>query len=488
MHARSHRIAGSVLGAVLAASLARPAAAQSAFRVKDINPTGSSNPTELTVVGGLFSSSTLYFAADDGVNGVELWKSNGTEVGTVLVEDINVGAASSSPANLTRVGGAFSTGRLFFTADDGVNGVELWSSDGTPAGTSLVKDISTGAGSSNPSDLTPVSAGLFSTPNLFFAATDGAGGRELWMSDGTAAGTVRVKDIYLGMDGSSPTFLTAVGTVLYFSASDGSNGNELWKSDGTPGGTVLVKDINSGPNSSNPTRLINVGGTLFLVAADLNGGELWTSDGTAGGTVMVKDIRPGFAVGSSVSQLINLGGTLFFQANDGVNGQELWKSDGTNVGTVMVKDINPGPGGAFIPNLFDAQVVNANGTLFFPANDGVHGEEPWKSDGTDAGTVLVKDILPGSADSATHYLSNYGSVAYFSAWDSVNNFELWRSDGRTGGTFLVQEIVAGAAFGAVPYDMTASAPFLFFTADDGVAGRELWATDLLFKDGVELGP
>ncbi|NCQ87286.1 MAG: hypothetical protein GPJ00_24105, partial [Microcystis aeruginosa W13-18] len=110
----------------------------------------------------------------------------------------------------------------FFTADDSVNGTELWKSDGTAAGTVLVKDINPGSSSSNLQNLTVVGS------TLFFSAYDGVNGTELWQSDGTAAGTVLVGDIRPGSYGSNPNYLTAVGNTLYFRAYDGVNGQELW--------------------------------------------------------------------------------------------------------------------------------------------------------------------------------------------------------------------------------------------------------------------
>ena len=146
-------------------------------------------------------------------------------------------------------------------------------------------------------------------------------------------------------------------------------------------------------------------GTLFFTANDgTHGDELWKSDGTAAGTVLVKDINPGSpAIRRLQPQLVprnltNVNGTLFFTANDGTHGDELWKSDGTAAGTVLVKDINPGGTciRLLVPNSSIPNLTNVNGTLFFAANDGAHGDELWKSDGTAAGTVLVKDINPGS--------------------------------------------------------------------------------------------
>ncbi len=269
---------------------------------------GSSFPLGLTDVGG-----TLYFSADDGTNGIELWRSDGTAAGTVLVKDINPGGGSSIPLELTDVGGT-----LYFRADDGTNGFELWRSDGTAAGTVLVKDINPAGGGSSPLGLTDVGG------TLYFSANDGTNGIELWRSDGTAAGTVLVKDINPGGASSSPVELTDVGGTLYFRADDGTNGFELWRSDGSAAGTVLVKDINPAGGGSSPSFLTEVGGTLYFRADDgTNGIELWRSDGTAAGTVLVEDINPG-GFHSSPDELTDVGGTLYFRANDGTNGAELW--------------------------------------------------------------------------------------------------------------------------------------------------------------------
>ena len=106
-------------------------------------------------------------------------------------------------------------------------------------------------------------------------ATDGSSGRELWKTDGTAAGTVRVADIIPGQDGSWPSHLTSVGSTLFFFADDGTSGRELWRSDGTVDGTVLVADINP-EGSSNPLDLTVVGETLFFSATTSAGDrELW---------------------------------------------------------------------------------------------------------------------------------------------------------------------------------------------------------------------
>ena len=202
--------------------------------VLDINSGAtSSGPSQMVAIGSI-----SYFAADDGVNGLELWKSDGTAAGTVLLADINPGSAGSNPTGsnpnrlLTNVNGT-----LFFRANDGTHGTELWKSDGTAAGTVLVKDIYPGSASSSPYDLTNVNG------TLFFAADDGTHGYQLWKSDGTAAGTVLVKDFNYPNWWSAPAGLTDVNGTLFFSADDGTHGYELWKSDGTSAGTVLVSDL-----------------------------------------------------------------------------------------------------------------------------------------------------------------------------------------------------------------------------------------------------
>jgi ELWxxDGT repeat protein len=125
---------------------------------------------------------------------------------------------------------------------------------------------------------------------LFFTANDGVHGRALWKSDGTKAGTVMVKDIDPRPQdetdyGYGPTGLTALGGTLFFSANDGPHGRELWKSNGTKGGTVLVKDIYRGRGFSLPAYLTPVDGRLFFLADNTRGMELWKSNGTKAGTV-----------------------------------------------------------------------------------------------------------------------------------------------------------------------------------------------------------
>ncbi|HEX5086971.1 MAG TPA: ELWxxDGT repeat protein [Nocardioides sp.] len=311
--------------------------------VKDVGRGRSSSyPSSLTAVG-----ETLFLLAGS-THGTELWKSNGTKAGTVLVKTLNPGGMSNDydydPASLTAAGTL-----LYFTDDDETHGRELWKSNGTKAGTVLVKDIYPGGFDSDgyrypnesyPSFLATVGG------KLYFAATDSTRGRELWSSNGTKAGTLLVKDIRPGTEGdyplsSSPSYLTALGDKLFFTATDGVHGEELWRSGGSGSSTVLVKDIANGRAAGSPSSLTAVGERLFFTALDgVHGKELWKSDGTGSGTGLVKDISRCAGHYAGLSSLTRARSTLFFAASDSRHGSELWKSNGTKAGTVMVRDIN----------------------------------------------------------------------------------------------------------------------------------------------------
>src|SRR5438552_729273 len=205
-----------------------------------------------------------------------------------------------------------------------------------------------------------------------------------------------VKDINTATDDSSPDGLTDVNGTLFFVASDPTNGRELWKSDGTAAGTVLVKDINPGSDWSFSVELTDVKGTLFFAATDpTHGWGLWKSDGTVEGTVLVKDAYPGSG-GREPDQLTAVNGTLFFVADDPTNAFELWKSDGTAEGTVLVKDIYPTAAADSLP----VGLRTVNEPLCVGDGELVVGAGLWNSEGTVAGMVLVADSRDGGGDGA----------------------------------------------------------------------------------------
>ena len=417
----------------------------------------SSFPKDFTEVNGI-----VYFSALDDT-GFELWRTDGTTAGTYRVADINPGPGSSYPRELTNV-----NGKLVFRATDGDNGYELWIYD--PASNNLqMVDIRSGPESSYPAHLFFASDTANGT--LFFSAHDGTHEEELWKSDGTVAGTVLVKDIndgFLGSGSSSPQWFADVNGIVYFRAFRPASGHELWRTDGTEGGTWMVSDIRPGGGSSFPEFLTNVNGTLFFSAThDDYGRSLWKSDGTAEGTVLVWDPAT-TSENVHFGNFINVGGTLFFTADDGSgNNVELWKSDSTTEGTVLVRDINPS--GQSLPRY----LTNINGTLYFVANDGTHGDELWKSNGTEEGTVLVADINPASAD--VRYLTNVNGMLFFSAIHPTYGRELWMSDGTAVGTVVVADINSGA--NSDPRYLANVNGTLFFRASRGSSdGHELFRT------------
>jgi len=369
--------------------------------VKEINtngPSTGSNPQSFTV-----SNNKLFFIAQNDNSGIpSLWVTTGTDATTQLL--------------YTGLGNSFSAltsynNKLYFAYDDGVHGTELWTSDGTVAGTVLFQDINPGAAASFPEAL------IVNNGKLFFDAVGSNGLYNLYVSDGTGAGTSLIRNRILlvgGHGGNHPV----LGTDIYFDSDNGTGtGNGLWKTDGTT--TVLVKgDIIA---SEIPRMYAVLNNKLYLnVGEATTGTELWVTDGTTAGTNIVKNLRAdggGVFYSGNPKGMTVYNSNLYFSASDDTHGEELFVTDGTEAGTLLVKDILVGTNGS-LPR---ASIVY-NGFLYFSTTN---TNELWKTDGTT--TVLVKNtLLP------VQFAALWNGKMYLS--DGQNLLHLQESDGTSGGT------------------------------------------------------
>jgi trimeric autotransporter adhesin len=435
--------------------------------------------------------------------GWEIFKTDGTSSGTLILKDINVPSMSDSNVdNFT-----FYENHVYFSANDGINGNELWKTNGTTAGTTLVNDIVPGIGDSNPfgfivnngnlffrnfapnpidyeitvrkySDVSNTLSSIISLPaaegvgyemlflnqTLLFTGFSETTGYEVWSSDGTAGNTNIIKDLDRG-ESKIFNFLT-IGPNTFFSTNSNNYYNTLWKTNGT---TIGTSDLSSFflISVSNNTTFANLNGALILTATNQGYDyELYKSDGI--NITLLKNIS--FSSSSFPSNFTLVNNILYFTANDhNGTGQELWKSDGTSAGTVLVKDIYPGLTGSMPENLF-----NFNGTLYFSAITATHGRELWKSDGSAAGTVLVSDIYLGTASSNPKNFVAHNNKLYFSAYLPTIGEELWEYNGTN--TNLIKDIYLGNP-GSNISEIVSNGNKMFFSADNGVIGQELWISD-----------
>jgi ELWxxDGT repeat protein len=445
----------------------------------------------------------VYFAADPGNRGSQLWSSDGTPEGTGLVTLIHTSAPGSSPFGMAPFAGG-----VVFSANDG-DELALWLSDGTTAGTRPIPDTEAPAGSDYPRPVVSNGLVFYERPIQPF------GPGHLWRTDGTEAGTFRVTPD--GVD--NPGAIAPFGDGVIFLISDDNGNVSLWASDGTVAGTRLLFEMPTAPYAMwvSETRIYFLGihgnyeqlwvsdGTLagtrpltstndyaFLERPELKEvgpllffsaqNRLWKSDGTAGGTAPV---LPAGLEGSDPSSFVEFQGLLYFIANtaQGDVGRGLWRSDGTAAGTFLVRPVGPPINSeSGRPEL--GWLTVAGNRLFFAAGDGEHGTELWKSDGTAAGTVMVRDVFPGAGSSRPSQLTAAQGRLYFVAANGASGFELWESDGTTAGTRRVQDVAPGAA-SSNPHALTVSGQRLFFVADDGVHGEEPWVLPLAGGGGCK---
>lgn len=429
------------------------ARAQTCQLLADINPSGSSRPLVLIDCFGEF----LLFWANDGTHGYEPWRTDGTAAGTMLVKDTVPGAPGGSP-NPDEVVCAWTAegARAFYVNHDGTNGRELWTTDGTAGGTFMVKDIRPGPldGASGPL--------VTSNGRVFFGGFDAEAGWEPWTSDGTGAGTFRLADVDPGTGGGGlPTPAAFRGRVLFAGKEAFHNPNlvfEPWITDGTVAGTSRLKDIEPGPAGSGPRGFrVRVEDEIVFWCNTPSPGGLWKTDGTQAGTVLVKG---GFTATGLTPGGCN--GKAYFAGSDATHGRELWISDGTTSGTVFLKDINVGTRHSD-PQHF----LCCDGQVFFFANDG-SGNRLWVTDGTAAGTNTVS---PPSALMGP--VVAVGRRVYFSVSTGGSALTLWTSDGTTIGTMQVCGVSSSA-----PRELAVFHGDLYFQASDSNGDVELHVLSL----------
>lgn len=448
--------------------------------VKDINPGSDPSSAENFVA----LNGAAYFRATDGAHGFELWRTDGTEAGTQMVADLNAGAPNGFPTSISAV-----NGKLFFAGynTSPTTGQQFYVSDGTTAGTHLVADLDPGApaggffGPPAPGGFTALDAST-----VLFTGINTATGQELYRTNGTAAGTSLVKDIHPGPTDSIPTALTTLNGVTYFAADDsvvidpdtgfGTFDRELWRSDGTEAGTYRVKDINPGPASSYAYGLTTFQNKIYFTAVDeTNIQQLYRTDGTTAGTVRLSNLTAGLADLVTVAN-----NKMFVTIDDGTHGTELWVSDGSSAGTAMLKDINPDG-----ESSFPSAMTTYHGKTYFSADDGAHGAELWITDGTEDGTQIFIDLNAGSLRSAPQDLTVVGDKLFFvSILPDDDNFtvktQLWMTDGTEAGTELVFA-EPGNSFGYAITNLTVLGNTLLFTAPTGVDGDGFSTDNELFS-------
>jgi len=464
------------------------------------------------------AGSRLFFLATDSA-GEELWSSDGTTAGTIRVADIGTASTGGEITEMTVV-----ADRLFFVATNLANGREIWRTTAAGAGAEVV-DVNTLAEatdatrtrSSEPGGLFPLGDsvgfaarrmtgtpavpvteyGLFrlgptGAPQLLMTRPNGmppqnvivAGNNalfrfdflDLYVTNGTPAGTMQlgISNLYVEFDA---TVLQQGGVAYFFAQQNPGTGNmgyDLWRTDGTVAGTRLFANI----DTSYPQQdMVWLNGRLYFTHAYYvypnSFHEIWTSDGTTAGTVAVT----GSSGLGGVGGLLVSAGRLFFTASDTDYSGDAWVTDGTASGTRKIRDLR-----AFnVTRDSGPEMRGALGsTVFFVADDGLHGSELWASDGTSAGTRLVRDITPGLDGTGASHMFAMTGFALFTANDGVHGWELWRTDGTEAGTTLVKDVYPGSndsGVGLSPYQAVRSGAFVYFMAEDGVNGREVWRTD-----------
>lgn len=241
---------------------------------------------------------------------------------------------------------------------------------------------------------------------------------EPWVTNGTIAGSTLLSDIVAGTSGSSPEILGIVNSKVLLSTSLG-----IYKTDGTAPGTTFIVQPGFSAVPVSPVVLGNK--IVFFGTTAAEGREIWVAD-ESGSNILV-NIGAGAASGATYMYGKNAAGTLaYFLADDGISGLELWKTDGTVVGTVMIKDVCVGSCHSKFQQLPMVEFQGKNYIWRAVDNSGTDTySHLWSTDGSPAGTVLVKDFLPKASIGAMY--SNSTSLFFtLNLPPDTSSRELWR--------------------------------------------------------------
>jgi ELWxxDGT repeat protein len=449
---------------------------------------------------GVAVHGVAYFAGFEGTV-CQIVSTDGTLAATHAITDMPAAVGPNDPYFDLGNGFARLGNEFLFAASGNGYGRELWKSNGAPGGTRMVTDLSEVDGSSDPQDLTVLG------DKILFTASDGAVER-LWVTDGTAGNVTALtpadstqlpaglivagKYVFFWESGVGvgqvPTLLrtdgtqagtmalhafpdpnalvgaplVALGSRVFFPAHDSSGIEQLWVSDGSPSGTMLSLSVPDASPYLPITKLAAAGGKLYFVASAGDGNRIYVSDGTPAGTSIILTGNFNPALSPSL-EFTQVGSLVFFV----LNGSDLWRTDGTQGGTGFVASLPAGVQPADVRDL-----IAFNGNVYYFATT-VDGRSLVRSDGTAPGTRVVRSFPHWAGQS---FLTSFNGRLFFVADDGIHGSELWTSDGTTAGTQIFVDLWPGPT-GSSPSGLAAAAGQLFFAADDGVHGSELWASD-----------
>lgn len=389
--------------------------------VKNFNlaPRNPGHPHHLTV----FDNKLICFALDGftpNYHGFELWAMDST--GNWTMHDINAGNGNGAyDQNPSGSSMAVMGSYVYFPADNGTSGFELYKWDGNTAPT-LAYDVRPGMIGSSPAELTVLNG------KVYFVAETPLYGKELWVYDPVTSIASLAADIFPGTTDGYPQGLIVFNNKLYFQARSSAYDYELFMYNPISGTTMAVADINTGINGSYPNSFEVLNNKLYFSATTTaQGSELFSCD-TSNTVTRLTDINPnggGSLYGTESKHAIGmLNNKLYFAVVDSPIGQKLYQYDPISGMSTMISAINSGP--SISHTNVAMHFSTYNGKLYFEADDGVHGYELWVYDGINPPTMVI-DLYPGALGAGAAFMTIYRGELYFTATggDSIST-ELYK--------------------------------------------------------------